>query len=150
MGPGVDEKFDDMLSSLGKVAQRHAKPVIDSVMRWRKSQNEPASQDVVHHHLSQSSSAPRVLRTPDVPQALNERKRLASAYIMCRALIAVSRSISKDGLPEAIGHNLEELIFEQFRRHDPKLTMHSANYRSIADLHAALLGHLAELRYAQL
>ncbi|KAH9891700.1 cell morphogenesis N-terminal-domain-containing protein [Cubamyces lactineus] len=147
MGPGVDEKFDDMLSSLGKVAQRHAKPIIDSVMRWRKSQNEPASQDVVHHHLSQSPSAPRVLRIPDVPQALHERKRLASAYIMCRALIAVTRSISKDGLPEAIGHNLEELIFEQFKRHDPKLTMHSANYRSIADLHAALLGHLAEIRF---
>ncbi|KAI0372230.1 hypothetical protein BV20DRAFT_964348 [Pilatotrama ljubarskyi] len=147
MGPGVDEKFDDMLSSLGKVAQRNAKPVVDSVMRWRKSQNDPATQDLLRHHLSQSPSAPRALRMPDVPQALNERKWLASIYIMCRALIAVARSISKDGLPEAVGHSLEELTFEQFKRHDPKLTMQSANYRCIADLQAALLGHLAEIRF---
>ncbi|KAI8986099.1 cell morphogenesis N-terminal-domain-containing protein [Trametes punicea] len=147
MGPGVDEKFEEMLSSLGKIAQRHAKPVVDSVMRWRKSQSDPASQDLVQHHFPQSPSAPRVLRIYDVSQTLNERKWLASVYIMCRALIAVTRSISKDSLPEAVGHTLEELTFEQFKRHDPKLTVHSANHRAIADLHAALLGHLAEIRF---
>ncbi|KAI0667579.1 cell morphogenesis N-terminal-domain-containing protein [Trametes maxima] len=147
MGPGVDSQFDEMLSSLGKVAQRHAKPVVDSVMRWRRSQNEPASQDLLRHHLSQSPSTSRALRMPDVPSALNERKWLASIYIMCRALIAVTKSISKDGLPEAVGHSLEELTFEQFKRHDPKLTMQSANYRCIADLHAALLGNLADIRF---
>ncbi|KAI0766408.1 cell morphogenesis N-terminal-domain-containing protein [Trametes elegans] len=147
MGPGVDEKFDDMLASLGKVAQRNAKPVVDSVMRWRKSQNEPASQDLLRHHLSQSPSGSRALRMPDVPSALNERKWLASVYILCRALIAVTRSISKDGLSEAVGHGLEELTFEQFKRQDPKHSMQSSNHRCIAELHAALLGHLADIRF---
>ncbi|EIW59193.1 uncharacterized protein TRAVEDRAFT_71351 [Trametes versicolor FP-101664 SS1] len=147
MGPGIDKKFDDMLSSLGKIAQRHAKPVVDSVMRWRKSQSDPAGQDLLRHHLSQSPSGSRALRMPDVAQALNERKWLASIYIMSRALIAVARSISKDGLPEAVGHSLEELTFEQFKRHDAKLTMQSANYRCNAELHAELLGHLAEIRF---
>lgn len=146
MGPGIDKKFDDMLSSLGKIAQRHAKPVVDSVMRWRKSQSDPAGQGLLRHHLSQSPSGSRALRMPDVAQALNERKWLASIYIMSRALIAVARSISKDGLPEAVGHSLEELTFEQFKRHDAKLTMQSANYRCNAELHAELLGHLAEIR----
>ncbi|KAH9854750.1 cell morphogenesis N-terminal-domain-containing protein [Lenzites betulinus] len=147
IGPGVDEKFDDMLSSLGKVAQRHAQPVIDSIMRWRKSQSDPVSQDVLRHHLSQSPSAPRAVRMPDVSHALKERKLLASIYIMSRALIAVAKSISKDGLPETEGHSLEELTFDQFKRHDPKMTLQSANHRCIADLHAALLGHLADIRF---
>jgi hypothetical protein len=38
LGPGQDPKFDDLLTSLGKIAQKHLKPVVDSVMRWRKSQ----------------------------------------------------------------------------------------------------------------
>ncbi|TFK86780.1 hypothetical protein K466DRAFT_663499 [Polyporus arcularius HHB13444] len=147
LGPGVDEKFDDILSSLGKIAQRHAKPVVDSVMRWRKSQADPVSPDLLRHHLSQSPSSSRALRMPDIPQTLNERKWLASVYIMCRALIAVTGSISKDGLPELVGHSLEELTFEQFKRNDAKLSIQSPNYRCIADLHAALLGHLAEIRF---
>lgn len=150
MGPSVDEKFDDILSSLGKVAQRHAKAVVDSVMRWRKSQGDPVGPDLLRHHLSHSPSSSRAARMPDVPQTLNERKWQASVYVMCRALIAVTRSISKDGLPEPVGHSLEELTFEQFKRHDLKLTMQSSNYRCIAESHAALLGQLAEIRYAML
>ena len=146
MGLGVDEKFDDILSSLGKVAQRHAKPVVDSIMRWRKSQSEQVGPDLIRHHHSQSPSASRAIRMPDVSQTLNERKWLAAVYIMCRALIAVTRSISKDGLPEQVGHNLEELTFEQFKRYDMKLSMQSSNYRCIAELHAALLGQLSDIR----
>ena len=83
---------------------------------------------------------------PDVSQTLNERKWLASVYIMCRALMAITSSISKDGLPEAVGRNLEELTFEQFKRYDLKLSMQSANYRCIAELHATLLGQLSDIR----
>ncbi|EJF63380.1 hypothetical protein DICSQDRAFT_82970 [Dichomitus squalens LYAD-421 SS1] len=147
MGPGVDEKFDDILSSLGKVAQRHAKPVVDSIMRWRKSQNEPADPDLIRHHHSQSPSASRAIRMPDVTQMLNERKWLAAMYIMCRALIAVTRSIAKDSLPEQVGHNLEELTFDQFKRYGMKLSMQSSNHRCIAELHAALLGQLSDIRF---
>ncbi|KAG5220378.1 Cell morphoproteinis protein [Salix suchowensis] len=40
---GIDPKFDDTLQSLAKIAQRNCKPVVDSIMRWRKSQQqEPA------------------------------------------------------------------------------------------------------------
>ena len=147
MGPGVDEKFEDILSSLGKIAQRHAKPVVDSIMRWRKSQSDPAAPDLLRHHHAQTPSVTRAVRMPDVNQTLNERKWLASVYIMCRALIAVTGSISKDGLPEAVGRNLEELTFEQFKRYDLKFSMQSANYRSIAELHAMLLGQLSDIRY---
>ncbi|GBE87331.1 hypothetical protein SCP_1100060 [Sparassis crispa] len=147
MGPGVDDKLDDLLASLGKIAHKHAKPVIDSVMRWRKTQNDSVSTDLVRHHLSQPSSNARGLRSQDVSFILNERRSLASIYIMCRALIAATQSISKDGLGEAMGHSLEELTFEQFRRPDVKMLTQSVNHRSNADLYAALLGNLATVRF---
>jgi polyhydroxyalkanoate synthesis regulator phasin len=58
MGPGVDKIFDELLHSFGKMAQIHAKPVVDSIMRWRRSQN----------------ASPSPSRTHDIPALLNERK----------------------------------------------------------------------------
>jgi hypothetical protein len=40
---GVDDQFDKIVASLGYVARRKPKPVIDSVMYWRKSKSEVAS-----------------------------------------------------------------------------------------------------------
>jgi hypothetical protein len=148
MGPGVDAKFDDLLQSLGKIAQKHTKPVVDSVMRWRRSQNESVPQDIVRLHMAQSPLSNRgaVIRGPDAPLILNERKSLASIYIMCRSLISVLQSIGKDALGEAMGYSLEETTFEQFRKPDLKLLMQSANHRTNAELYATLLGHIANIR----
>lgn len=43
LAEGVDPQFDKIVSSLGYVARRKPKPVIDSVMFWRKSKSEVAS-----------------------------------------------------------------------------------------------------------
>jgi hypothetical protein len=146
MGPGVDIKLDEFLQSLGKIAQKYTKPVVDSVMRWRRSQNEAVGLDIVRHHTSQSPGPQRNLRTYDIPSILNERKSLASIYIMCRALIAVLQSISKDALGEALGYSLEETTFEQFKRPDLKLLAQSANHRTNAELYSTLLGLIANVR----
>lgn len=66
---------------------------------------------------------------------------------MCRALIVVMQSLSKDALGEGIGFNLEESTFEQFRRPDLKLLSQSANHRTNAELYATLLGYLANSRF---
>ncbi|KAJ7063490.1 cell morphogenesis N-terminal-domain-containing protein [Mycena amicta] len=145
MGPGVDPKFDDVLDSLGKIAQKHTKAVVDSIMRWRRSQTENVGSDVIRTH-TQSPSPARV-RMNDVPALLNERKSLASIYVMCRALIAVLQSISKDALGETMGYSLEETTFEQFRKPDLKLLTQSANHRTNAELYSTLLGHLANVRF---
>ncbi|KAH9913945.1 cell morphogenesis N-terminal-domain-containing protein [Amylocystis lapponica] len=146
IGPGVDPTLDELLLSLGKIAQKHAKPVIDSVMRWRKSQNDSVSAELLRQHLAQPGTG-RGMRAQEATVLLNERKSLASIYVMCRALIAATEAISKDGLGEALGHSLEELTFEQFRRPDVKMLTQSANHRSNADLYARLLGHLANVRF---
>ena len=148
MGPGVDAKFDDLLQSLGKIAQKHTKPVVDSVMRWRRSQNEPVPHDIIRFHMTQSPASTRsgATRAPDPSLVLNERKSLASIYIMCRSLICVLQSIGKDALGESMGYSLEETTFEQFRKPDLKLLMQSANHRINAELYATLLGHIANVR----
>ncbi|KAF9444887.1 hypothetical protein P691DRAFT_806559 [Macrolepiota fuliginosa MF-IS2] len=146
MGPGIDIKFDETLRSLGQIAQKQSKAVIDSIMRWRRSQNETVGGEFVRFHASQSPGSSRN-RTHDIPYVLNERKSMASIYIMCRALIDVLSSIPKDALGEAMGYNLEETTFEQFRRPDLRLLIQSVNHRTNAELYATLLGHIANIRF---
>ena len=43
LAEGVDPQFDNMIASLGYIAKREAKPVMDSVMYWRKSKSGVAS-----------------------------------------------------------------------------------------------------------
>lgn len=43
LAEGVDREFDHIISSLGYIAKRKPKPVIDSVMFWRKSKSEVAA-----------------------------------------------------------------------------------------------------------
>jgi Cell morphogenesis N-terminal len=142
----VDIKFDELLESLGKIAQNHAKRVVDSIMRWRRCQNESIGGDIIRYHTSQSPAFHRGLRPQDIPGILNERKSLAAIYIMCRALITVLRTISKDALGETLGYSLEETTFEQFKRPDLKLLAQSANHRINAELYATLLGVIANVR----
>jgi len=146
MGPGVDIKFDELLNSLGRIGQRHAKPVLESIMRWRRSQNDGVEPEYSRSHLVQSPHTNRGARFPDASAILNERKSLAAIYIMCRALIAVVQSLPKDALGDQTGFNLEETMFEQFRKPDLKLLAQSANHRCNAELFAKLLGLLANVR----
>ncbi len=151
MGPKIDPKFNDLLDSLGRIASKNAKPVIDSIMRWRRSQNDQVSDNILRTHSTNSSYAVgRVTRPQEIAAALNERKSLASIYIMCRALIVVIAGLSRDALGEAVGHNLEEYTFDQFKRPDLKLLAHSTNHRLNADLYATLLGKLSRLRLVTL
>ncbi|KAJ3766391.1 cell morphogenesis N-terminal-domain-containing protein [Lentinula raphanica] len=148
MGPDVDPKLDEILLSLGQIAQKHTKAVVDSIMRWRRSQLENVGSDVIRYHMSHSpTGTARVIRTHDVPALLNERKNLAAIYIMCRALIAVVKNLSKDAIGENMGYTLEKLTFDQFKKPELKLLMQSTNHRTNAELSATLLGHLANIRF---
>lgn len=42
-GPGVDPVFDKLINSLGSLGKHKPKPVIDSVMYWRKMKSEQAN-----------------------------------------------------------------------------------------------------------
>ncbi|CCK70439.1 Tao3p KNAG_0E01770 [Huiozyma naganishii CBS 8797] len=43
IGEGVDESFDKIIESLGHIARKKPKPVIDAMMFWRKTKSEAAN-----------------------------------------------------------------------------------------------------------
>jgi hypothetical protein len=42
-GPGIDLKFDQLIAALGHIARPAPKPLIDSIMLWRKAKSEEAA-----------------------------------------------------------------------------------------------------------
>ncbi len=42
-GPGVDPEFDQLISALGHIARQKPKPLIDTIMYWRKAKGEAAA-----------------------------------------------------------------------------------------------------------
>ena len=145
-GPRIDPKFDDLLVSLGQIASKSTKRVIDSIMRWRRTQQESVSGDLIVAHSSSNSSFARTARPKEIANLLNERKSLASIYVMCRALLATLQSVSRDALGESTGFNLEDTVFAQFKHPDVKLLTQSANHKVNAEMYAMLLGRLSTVR----
>lgn len=43
-GHGVDPTFDQLISALGHIASQKPKPLIDSMMLWRKNKSDAASE----------------------------------------------------------------------------------------------------------
>jgi hypothetical protein len=43
-GPGVDASFDQLIAALGYIARYKPKPLIDTIMLWRKAKSEEAAQ----------------------------------------------------------------------------------------------------------
>ncbi|KAG9006543.1 Cell morphogenesis protein PAG1 [Tulasnella sp. JGI-2019a] len=149
LGSGRDTTadFDALLDSLAQLARKHARPVIDSIMRWKKAHaKQKLDSTLVEQHLSQSQG--RYRGTMDVSRELVRRKELATIYLMCRALLAVMRSMGKDGLDERYGDQLESTFFDEFVCDpDMKLLSHSANHRANAELYAMILGEMANFRF---
>jgi len=42
-GPGADPNFDQLISALGHIARQKPKPLIDTIMFWRKAKGEAAA-----------------------------------------------------------------------------------------------------------
>lgn len=42
-GPGVDTSFDQLISALGHIARQKPRPLIDTIMYWRKAKGEEAT-----------------------------------------------------------------------------------------------------------
>ncbi|KAH8083338.1 cell morphogenesis N-terminal-domain-containing protein [Cristinia sonorae] len=141
MGPGIVAALDEVLRSFEKIAQKHAQQVVDSIRRWPKAQIE------MRGLTSPRTAFAKASRGFDSSATLAERKALASVYLMCRALIAATQSMTKDSLSDVAGNSLEEFTFEQFRKPDIKMLTHSVNHRAIAELYAVLLGNLANIRF---
>ncbi|KAG1211887.1 hypothetical protein G6F69_004186 [Rhizopus microsporus] len=144
LGQGADESFDKVIYSLSSLAATQQSAVIDAVMRWRKAKVEPLDPSVIKRV---SESAP-LSRTRQIQSVLKERQSLASVFILCRALIEIIRKLTPGSLPDDLGENLEEIVFNQLKKADPEAIKRSKNRTASMDLFAELIGELSNVRFA--
>ena len=67
-GPGADPTFDQLISALGHIARQKPKPLIDTIMFWRKAKGDAAI--VAKQMATQVRSLHPELRAPLVKLVL--------------------------------------------------------------------------------
>jgi hypothetical protein len=148
---------------LGYIARRKPKPVIDSVMFWRKSKSEAAAAAAAQannnsspasHSRSGSRSDVAELssrnNSPSDPReaaVLADRKSLISIFILCRVLMEVVKQTPPEVLGDDLSEKLEEIVFKQLRSAEPDLIAGSAIRRANWNLFAELLGEMSRSRF---
>ncbi|CAO3652266.1 unnamed protein product [Mucor fragilis] len=144
LGHGSDPNFDKLIYSLSSLAATQQSGVIDAVMRWRKVKVEPLDPLLIKRV---SDSAP-LSRSREIQSVLKERQSLASVFILCRALIEIIKRLTPGSLPDDLGENLEEIVFNQLKKADPDAIKRSKNRTASMDLFAELIGELSNIRFA--
>ncbi|RCH88198.1 Cell morphoproteinsis protein PAG1, partial [Rhizopus stolonifer] len=144
LGRGSDENFDKLICSLSSLAVTQQSAVIDAVMRWRKLKVEPLDPMIIKRV---SDSAP-LSRSREIQSVLKERQSLASVFILCRTLIEIIKRLTPGSLPDDLGENLEEIVFNQLKKADPDAIKRSKNRTASMDLFAELIGELSNIRFA--
>lgn len=167
LGKGVDPQFDKIVASLGYIARHKPKPVIDSVMFWRKSKAEAASSFAQalesattaakqhnDHKSSHSHGGSRVVDVDVVSQEAREnaihadKKSLISIYILCRVLMDIVNQTPPQILGDDLSEKLEEIVYKQLKTADSHTLSHNNIRRSNWNLFAELLGEMSRDRFA--
>ncbi|PGH07578.1 hypothetical protein AJ80_07967 [Polytolypa hystricis UAMH7299] len=172
-GPGADPNFDQLISALGHIAKQKPKPLIDTIMVWRKAKGEAAS--AAKHTLNQACNPgiiiarrntepvqagvdipdPNALtaNTPISPVTrhedvvLAERRATVSVYLVCRVLIEIFNQSSMFAITYEMADRLEDIVFGQLKTVDPDQIAASplrmANWR----IYGQLLGIMSESNF---
>ncbi|KAL1960540.1 hypothetical protein VTO42DRAFT_7119 [Malbranchea cinnamomea] len=173
-GPGADPSFDQLIQALGHIAKKKPKPLVDTIMMWRKSIGDAAAAakqmlyqpKMAHpgapitrrnteptqsgHETPETSSSTTALVMPvrheDVLMA--ERRATVSVYLVCRVLIEVFNQSTLEAITPEMADRLEDIVFGQLKAVDPDQIAHSvlrmANWR----IYGQLLGIMSETNFA--
>lgn len=166
-GPTVDPAFDHLISSLVHVARQNPKSLIDSLMLWRKSKSDEASD--ARAQLQQYRQIPRKETDPsttttvleDISPAANlstssarqdvvalaERRSVVSIYILCRVLIEVIGQCTLAQITVDTEEKLEGIIFGQLKSADTDQLSQSPIRLANWLLFSKLLGAMAEINF---
>lgn len=161
LSEGKDERFDRSISLLGNTARWKPKPVIDSVMFWRKTKSDASSQASYKLAQEMAYQARTNLRSAnDVRyskrfEALREeviraeRKSLISIFILCRVLMEIVKKTPIEALGDDLSSKLEEIVFKQLKVTDPNILTTSSIRSANWSLFAELLGEMSDSRFVQ-
>ncbi|KAL4949796.1 cell morphogenesis N-terminal-domain-containing protein [Aspergillus filifer] len=171
-GPSADPKFDQLISALGYIARQKPKPLIDTIMFWRKAKGDAV---IAHKHAASQSKPPTEngllpRRNTEPTQAatdtsphsgqspgsllsrhddivLTERRATVSVYLVCRVLIEIFNQSSLESITIDMADRLEDIVFGQLKQVDPEQIAASplrmANWR----IYSQLLGIMSEDKF---
>lgn len=150
-GLGIDEQFDSLLVSLAHVSRKSAKPVIDSLWRWRLNQlNEAVEAGLVRKAMPLLGAASVAILGGGAPLGVKEaqavlarRKTLASTHLLARALQEVAKQLGSGSLGEAHLNELEGNVFGLLLECSKERVVRSAMQQAAFEEVAALLGELS-------
>jgi hypothetical protein len=154
-GAGVDPAFDKLIGSLGYIARHKPKPVIDSLMIWRKSKSDAAAfsrQDTTQnrHMLPRRSTEPTGPMDSTMggreSSLIADRRTTVAIYILCRVLIEVIGQTTLDRVTEDMAR-LEDIIFNQLRSADPDVLAASPLRLANWTLFGQLLGVMSSIDF---
>ncbi|KAF2010010.1 hypothetical protein BU24DRAFT_414452 [Aaosphaeria arxii CBS 175.79] len=173
-GPGVDPSFDQLISALGHIARHKPKPLIDTIMHWRKAKSDEANsqrlklasarqgaslpptvlprrntepvQSVGDHASSGSiSSSPENILVLQQVLAQAEQRSTVSTYILCRVLIEIITQTDLQSLTVEMADRLLGLFYGQLISVEPELVEESPLCHANWVIYGQLLGALSEL-----
>ncbi|KAI1386438.1 cell morphogenesis N-terminal-domain-containing protein [Hypoxylon trugodes] len=176
-GPGADPAFDRFIVALGHIASQKPRPLIDSIMLWRKHKSEAANEarGLLHQLKSNLPTAALVRRNTEplqlltanltgssadtsssVPQDLAEkqnaaahaeRRSIVSIYILCRVLLEVISQSSLTCITPEMEDKLEGIIFGQLKIADIEQLYVSPLKLANWNLFAQLLGVMSVINF---
>ncbi|KAI0395896.1 cell morphogenesis N-terminal-domain-containing protein [Xylariaceae sp. FL0594] len=174
-GPGADPAFDQAIVALGYIAQPKPKALIDTIMVWRKSKSEMASEARSQlQQLKASLSPPYLIRrntepiqatAPPGPSdsgaptgaaslaekqeyvARAERRSTVSIYILCRVLLEVISHSTLSSITPEMEDKLEGIIFGQLTITDVEQLDASPLRMANWNLFTQLLGAMSNINF---
>lgn len=174
-GPGADSDFDQLISALGHIARQKPKPLIDTIMLWRKAKGDAAitarqmtneqpkpiitengvlmRRNTEPTQTPTDSSAPAE-RAPQAPYlsrhddvALVERRATVSVYLVCRVLIEIFNQSSLASITLDMADRLEDIVFGQIKTVDPEQISASPLRMANWRIYGQLLGIMSEANF---
>ncbi|KAJ5102364.1 hypothetical protein NUU61_004586 [Penicillium alfredii] len=147
-GPGADPTFDQLISALGHIARQKPKPLIDTIMFWRKAKGDAAitarqmtndqsksaatengllmrrNTEPTQMHADQAASVERPQQSTAIlgrqdDIAMVERRATVSVYLVCRVLIEIFNQSSLASITLDMADRLEDIVFGQIKTVDP-------------------------------
>ncbi|KAJ6096375.1 hypothetical protein N7486_007121 [Penicillium sp. IBT 16267x] len=176
-GPGADPNFDQLISALGHIARQKPKPLIDTIMLWRKGKGDAAitarqmtnelpkpvitENGVLMRRNTEPTqpaidpTAPSERPQPSTPflgrhddVALVERRATVSVYLVCRVLIEIFNQSSLASITVDMADRLEDIVFGQLKTVDPDQISASPLRMANWRIYGQLLGIMSELNFS--
>lgn len=146
---GEDLQFDQLLSTLGSVAEHCLPSLLSTLLAWRIRQlsNLELKADAPSNRSDKLMAKDADSQLSNLQLRL-QRRESAVEFIFCLALIEVLKQLPFHPGHEDLVHSIENLAFKHFKyREGLQINPNAHNYHIIADLYAEVVGVLAQSRF---